>query len=149
MSATNPPAQPNVRASLELWHTMVARRDLDALPSIVNADAVFRSPMAHQPYPGREAVVFVLGTVIQVFENFRYHREFVSADGLNVTLEFSAEVGGKQLKGVDLIRFDEQGRICEFEVMVRPMSGLAALGEEMGRRVAHVLPAMKAGTLRG
>lgn len=140
-------AQPHlvVAASLARWHTMIAHGDLDALPSLVKADAVFRSPMAHKPYPGREAVVFILRTVFGVFEKFTYHRELFSDDGLNVVLEFSAEVNGKQLKGVDLIRFDEHGLIVDFEVMVRPMSGLAALGEEMGRRVAHVLPAMQGG----
>jgi hypothetical protein len=133
-----------VAASLARWHSMIERRDLSELPSVVNVDAVFRSPMAHSPYPSREAVVFILDTVMGVFENFRYHRQLFSDDGLNVVLEFSAEVKGKQLKGIDLIRFDEAGRICEFEVMVRPMSGLAALGEEMGKRVAHALPAWKA-----
>jgi len=59
-------------------------------------------------------------------------------------LEFSAEVNGKQLKGIDLVRFDEQGRIVDFEVMVRPFNGLQALGEEMGQRLAAVLPAFKA-----
>jgi hypothetical protein len=134
---------PAVAASLARWHSMIASGDLAALPSLVKADALFRSPMAHKPYPGRDAVVFILSTVFGVFENFTYHRELFSDDGLNVVLEFSAEVHGKQLKGIDLIRFDEHGLIVEFEVMVRPMSGLAALGEEMGRRVAHVLPAMK------
>jgi hypothetical protein len=124
---------------------MIARGDLTELPSLVRADAVFRSPMAHKPYPGREAVVFILRTVFGVFEKFTYHRELFGDDGLNVVLEFSAEVNGKQLKGIDLIRFDEAGLIVDFEVMVRPMSGLAALGEEMGRRVAHVLPTLQSG----
>ena len=136
---------PAVAASLARWHAMIAGRDLAALPSLMAPGVVFRSPMAHQPYPGRDAVVFILRTVFDVFEHFTYHRELVSDDGLNVVLEFSAEVGGRQLKGVDLIRFDEDGRIVEFEVMVRPMSGLAALGEAMGRRVADVLPALQRG----
>jgi hypothetical protein len=60
-----------------------------------------------------------------------------------VVLEFSAKVNGRELKGIDMIRFDEQGRIVEFEVMVRPMSGLQALGEEMGRRVGAYLATAK------
>ena len=69
--------------------------------------------------------------------------QLVSGDGLNVVLEFSASVAGKDLKGIDLIRFDEEGRIVEFEVMVRPMSGLQALGAEMGKRLADTMPAFK------
>lgn len=59
-------------------------------------------------------------------------------------LEFSARVGERQIKGIDLICFDEAGKIVEFEVMVRPMSGLQALGEEMARRLAPYLAASKA-----
>ncbi len=136
------PAHPAVAASLERWHDMVARRDLADLPAIVHPDAVFRSPMAHQPYPGREALLLILRTVVGVFENFTYHRRLFGDDGLDVMLEFSAEVNGRALKGIDLIRFDADGRIREFEVMVRPMSGLAALGEEMARRVGAVLPTL-------
>jgi len=86
----------------------------------------------------------ILSTVCQVFEDFTYHRELATADGLNVVLEFSAKAGGKELKGIDMIRFDEQGNITDFEVMVRPMSGLQALGEEMGRRLGAYLAAAKA-----
>ncbi|ASG24904.1 nuclear transport factor 2 family protein [Nitrospirillum viridazoti] len=140
---TDLPLHPAVAASLEKWHDGVARRDLSFLPAIVHPEAVFRSPMAFTPYGPAQALVLILGTVIQVFQDFAYHRQFVDADGLNVVLEFSAKVGERALKGIDMIRFDAQGRIVEFEVMVRPMSGLQALGEEMGRRLAHALPAHK------
>jgi SnoaL-like domain len=135
---------PHVATSLARWHHMVASGDMSELHHLVHADAFFRSPMAFKPYQSAEAVVLVLRTVLGVFQNFRYHRELASADGLNIVLEFSAEVAGKQLKGIDLIRFNDAGLICEFEVMVRPMSGLVALGEEMGRRVGQVLPGFKA-----
>jgi hypothetical protein len=136
--------RPAVAATLAKWHACVAQRDTSDLPSLVHPDAVFRSPMAFKPYGPAPALILVLGTVIQVFEDFAYHRQFSSDDGLNAVLEFSAKVGERELRGVDLIRFDEQGRILEFEVMVRPFSGLQALGEEMGRRLGHRLPAYKA-----
>jgi hypothetical protein len=135
--------KPAVAASLTVWHDMVARRDLSNLASIVHPDAVFRSPMAIHPYQPAAALILVLSTVIEVFEDFTYHRQLASDDGLNVVLEFSARVGDKQLKGVDLVRFDEAGKIVEFEVMVRPLSGLQALGAEMGARLAAYMPAFK------
>lgn len=141
MSATPHPA---VAATLAQWHRMIASGDLSGLPALVAADATFRSPMAFKPYHSAEAVVFILRTVAGIFRNFTYHRQLFSDEGLSVVLEFSAEVAGKQLKGIDLIRFDEQGRIVDFEVMIRPFNGLQALGEEMGKRVADVLPAFKA-----
>jgi hypothetical protein len=73
-----------------------------------------------------------------VFEDFEYVREFAGPGGRDVVLEFSARVGEKMLKGADFIKFDEEGLITEFEVMIHPASGLMALGEEMGRRVGGV-----------
>lgn len=134
---------PGAAHTLQRWHTMLATDDLKALPELLAPEAVFRSPMAHTPYPGAAVVSMILNTVFTVFEDFQYHRELASADGHNVVLEFSARVGDKQLKGIDLIRFNEEGKIIEFEVMVRPLSGLQALGEEMGRRLAPFLAKAK------
>ena len=135
--------KPAVAASMAAWHGMVANRNLDDLLSIVHPDAVFRSPLSNSPYRSAAAVALALGTVIQVFENFTYHRELASEDGLNVVLEFSANVGDRQLKGIDLVRFDEDGKIVEFEVMVRPLSGLQALGLEMGWRLGDRMGAFR------
>lgn len=144
MSSSLKNLQPAVARSLTLWHEMIEKNDLSQLHTIVHPDAVFRSPMAHTAYSPAPALILVLNTVIQVFENFAYHRELASDDGLNVILEFSAEIGDKKLKGIDLIRFNEDGQIVEFEVMVRPMSGLQALGAEMGKRLSDKLPDLKA-----
>ncbi len=135
--------KPAVQASLRRWHEMVAARDLSGLPDILHDDACFRSPMASKPYHSAAAVNLILGTVLTVFQDFAYHRTLASEDGLNVVLEFSARVGDKSLKGIDMIAFDEQGRIVDFEVMVRPFNGLQALGAEMGARLAAFLPAYK------
>ena len=137
-------AHPAVARSLELWHRMVAASDLGELHTIVHPDAVFRSPMANTAYTSAPALMLALSTVIQVFEDFTYHRQLATDDGLNIVLEFSARVGDKQLKGIDLVRFNEEGQITEFEVMVRPLSGLQALGPEMGARLGDKLPAFKA-----
>ncbi|MDE1166417.1 MAG: nuclear transport factor 2 family protein [Pseudomonas sp.] len=134
---------PNAAESLKHWHHMIAQGDLKALPQLLAPEVVFRSPMAHAPYPGVPVVSMILNTVSSVFEGFTYHRELWTADGLSVVLEFSATVAGKALKGIDLIRFDEHGKIVEFEVMVRPLSGLQALGDEMGRRLGAYLAASK------
>ena len=134
---------PAAAKSLEAWHEMIARRDLGELESIVHPDAVFRSPMAINAYRPRPALLLALKTVLTIFKDFTYYRQFASADGLSVVLEFSAMVNDKQLKGIDMIRFDESGRIVEFEVMVRPLNGLQELGAEMGARLGHAMPAFK------
>jgi ketosteroid isomerase-like protein len=119
---------------LARWHAMIESGDSRALPEMLAEDVVFRSPFAFTPYRGRRTVAALLQTVIQVFRDFRYHREFVAGD--SAALEFSAFVGEFSLKGIDLIRLDADGRIVEFEVMIRPANALLALGEEMGRRLA-------------
>ncbi|AGI24741.1 hypothetical protein H681_14355 [Pseudomonas sp. ATCC 13867] len=135
---------PQAAASLERWHQMIAGKDFSGLPELLSPNIVFRSPMAHTPYPGAPVAATILGTVLQVFGDFVYHRQLATGDGLSVVLEFSAQVNGRELKGIDMIRFDETGKIVEFEVMIRPMSGLQALGEEMGRRLGAYLSAQKA-----
>ena len=134
---------PAVAATLAAWHRMIASGDLSGLPSLLHPDATFRSPMAFKPYPSAKAVNLILTTVFGVFEDFEYHRSLASADGLSALLEFSARVGDKKLKGIDLIQFDAAGKIVDFEVMIRPLSGLQALGEQMGQRIGPLLAAFK------
>ena len=135
--------QPKAAATLAQWHELIAGHDLRGLPELLHPQAVFRSPMAFTPYAGAPVVSMILNTVVKVFEDFTYHRELATADGLSAVLEFSARIGDRELKGIDLIRFDEDGNIVEFEVMIRPMSGLQVLGDEMGRRLAPLLNAAK------
>ena len=125
----------NTRKSIARWHEMLETRDMSILNELLAEEVVFRSPVAFQPYPGKQVVFFILTNVIQVFENFTYHREFISEDGNNVVLEFSANVGDKKLKGVDMIQFNEEGQMVDFEVMIRPKSGLEALAVQMGQRM--------------
>lgn len=140
-----PNLNPNVAASLTKWHAMIESKDFASLADIIHPNATFRSPMAFKPYQSSQAVVLLLSTVITVFEDFAYHRQLATGDGLSVVLEFSARVGEKNLKGIDLIEFDAEGLITDFEVMIRPLNGLQALGAEMGARLGHLLPAYKAG----
>lgn len=133
---------PSIAPALREWHRIVASGDLAALPALLHPDVVFRSPAAFKPYEGAPVVALILRTVFGVFSGFAYERQFASADGLNIALEFRARVGDKELKGIDLIRFDANGRIVDFEVMVRPASGLQALAEEMGRALAAATPGL-------
>lgn len=120
------------------WHEMLETRDMSILNELLADDVVFRSPVAYNPYADKQVVFFILSNVIQVFENFTYHREFLSEDGLNVVLEFSASIGEKKLKGIDMIQFNPQGKIIDFEVMIRPKSGLEALAVLMGQRMQNM-----------
>lgn len=108
-------------------------KDFEAGHSLFTEDVVFRSPFVHTPYEGRDALLFLLSNVAQVFEDFRYVHQVETDD--TAVLVFEARVGEKELQGVDILEFDEAGLIRAMTVMVRPMSGLEALGQEMGRRL--------------
>jgi hypothetical protein len=139
---------PLPQQTLTGWHAFVATGNQDLLRPLLAEHIVFRSPFVQSPIPGRTATLLVLTTVVQIFENFRYHREFV-AGSHDAALEFSANIGKWQLKGIDLIRFDASGQMTEFEVMIRPIKALQALGEEMGNRIGPELLRLKQAAAAG
>src|SRR5262245_21487711 len=98
----------NARATLERWHQMVDAGDLSQVAALSAPEAAFRSPVAYTPYRGAELVAAFLQQAVQAFSDFRYHRIFLSGER-DVVLEFSAKVGDKELKGIDMIHFDEAG----------------------------------------
>ena len=108
-------------------------KDFSAVDELFSEDVTFRSPVVFKPYEGREALGVLLGTVLQVFQDFRYTDHTETGD--TATLAFSARVGDKELDGIDLLRFDSEGKIREMQVYVRPMSGMHALAEEMKARL--------------
>ena len=118
-----------VRAAIEA-------RDIDALKTLFADDIVFNSPVAFHQYTGRETVGALLAEVMDVFTDFVYVDE-LAGDGTHA-LVFSAGVSGREVLGLDHLRFDDDGLVSEFTVMVRPLSGLIALAEAMGPRVAHL-----------
>jgi hypothetical protein len=123
-----------IAETLARFHRCVAEKDLSSIEELLADDVVFHSPFLWKPKPGKEMVRIVLSAASEVFEDFTYHRQMT--DGSTWALEFSARVGEMSLKGVDIIRFNSEGRIEDFEVMVRPAKGLQALAEAMARQLA-------------
>ena len=116
------------------FRAAVERGDIDALGELLAPEVVFHSPVTFHPFVGRETVARLLNEVGLVFEDFRYTREL---DGQGThALIFAARVGEKELEGLDLLRFDEQGLIADFTVMLRPLSALVPFAQAMGERVA-------------
>jgi hypothetical protein len=115
------------RAAVERW-------DLEGVRELLAPEVVFHSPVTFHPFVGRDTVAQLLALVAQTFEEFRYTDEF--ATGGAHALIFRASVAGKELEGVDLLRFDEQGLIADFTVMLRPLSGVIGFAQAMGEKVA-------------
>ena len=107
--------------------------DHDAALATLADDVVFRSPAVHKPYEGKETVEGILRLVATVFENFRYTNEW--RDGRTTILFFEANVGDRELQGVDILEENDAGGIAVFTVMIRPLSGLQAVAGAMKARL--------------
>ncbi len=114
----------------------VEAKDLTRVEQLLADDVVFRSPAVHKPYVGKQATMVILTAVTRVFEDFRYTR--VVEGPRDHVLVFEARVGDRQVEGADFLHLDDQGRIDDFRVMVRPLSGLNALVEAMGAAIPEV-----------
>ncbi|WP_326608041.1 nuclear transport factor 2 family protein [Streptomyces sp. NBC_01800] len=121
----------------ERFRTVVEKRDLAALEDLFTEEIRLYSPVKFTPFEGKPMVLGLFGVLLRTFEDFRYIGHFegaaeTSTDGEeapSAILLFRATVHGKQIHGIDLLQFDETGRIKEFTVMVRPQSAVHALGE--------------------
>ena len=111
--------------------TALEARDLDAAVATMAPDVVFRSPIVHKPYHGPEAVRALLEGVMAVFEDFRYERVIGAPDAVDHALVFAARIGDRELQGSDFLHENADGRIDEFTVMVRPLTGAMALADGM------------------
>ena len=86
------------KSAVQRWHTMLQNSDMSMLSELLANDVVFRSPVAYQPYVGKQVVFFILTNVIQVFENFTYHREFYTEEVAMLYLSFPPMWEIKNLK---------------------------------------------------
>lgn len=100
-------------------------------------DVTYHNPAQFEPYRGKDALGVILRLVFSIFVDFDYHRTFGREDGY--ALEFSARVGEDRLFGVDLVRFNEAGKMTDLVVMLRPASVVTKLGEEAARRMAAAI----------
>lgn len=112
--------------------------DMAAIEDMLADDVVFTSPVAFQPYPGKAITGAILRGVARVFTDFRYVREIGEPGGRDHALVFEAKVGDKEITGCDFLHFDEDGRIDDLMVMVRPLSAAHALSEAMGAQFERI-----------
>lgn len=122
----------------QAFRKAVEARDAEAMIALLADDVVFRSPVAHKPYPGKAITASILTEVVEVFSDFAYRTEIGAEGASDHALVFEARVGDRQLTGCDFLHLDEDGLIDEFMVMVRPLSGAQALADEMASRFDRI-----------
>jgi hypothetical protein len=116
--------------TLTRWHQVVDTKDPALLDDLLAGDAVFRSPAVHAPQEGKElTTAYLSAAMVVIGPTLTYQHEWYD-DG-SAILEFTAELDGLTLHGIDMIRWGADGRITEFTVMVRPFKALQKLMELM------------------
>lgn len=121
------------------WHELVSNRDTSGLDALLADNVVFHSPVVHTPQVGKGITTLYLSAAVHVLANdsFRYVREIVGPS--DAMLEFEVEIDGILLNGIDLFKWNDEGRIVDFKVLVRPLKGVNLIHQKMGA----MLQAMK------
>jgi SnoaL-like protein len=133
-----PPAWCSIdNSALARWHELAKYRNVAGLADLLADDVVFHSPVVHTPQRGRQVTTRYLAAAFHVFSDpsFRYVREIVG--GRDAVLEFQVEVDGIAVNGVDMIRWNDDGKIVEFKVMLRPLKAINLIHQKMGEMLAR------------
>ena len=121
----------NAKNLIHKWHKVIVNDDLKMLDEIIADDAVFSSPVVFRPLEGKEMTMMYLHAAGQSFnmEKFKYTKEI--HDGMNSVLEFETYIDDISVNGVDMIEWNEDGKICNFKVMIRPFKAVQKVQEKM------------------
>ena len=117
---------------LATWHELVQSRNAKGLDSLLADDVVFYSPVVHTPQVGKTNTLLYLTAAFRVFSNesFRYVREL--SGPRDAALEFQVEIDGISVNGIDLIKWNDEGKIVEFKVLIRPLKAINLIHQKMG-----------------
>ena len=120
-----------IEKTIAEWHKLVEARDAAGLDAILADNVVFHSPVVHTPQEGKAITSLYLTAALRTLNNehFRYEREIL--DGNNAVLEFTTNLEGIHINGIDMIHCDDQGRIDDFKVMVRPLKAVNKIHQMM------------------
>jgi hypothetical protein len=117
--------------TLTKWHELLRTKSTQSLDLLLADDVVFHSPVVHTPQRGKAIATQYLTAAMRVFssDSFRYVRELKGPR--DAVLEFQLELDGIAINGVDMIRWNDEGRITEFKVMLRPLKAVHLIQEKM------------------
>tara|TARA_B100001063_G_C16701050_1_gene522568 strand:- start:216 stop:611 length:396 start_codon:yes stop_codon:yes gene_type:complete len=119
------------RELIHKWHKVMKNSELELLDEIIADDATFSSPVVFKPMLGKEITMMYLSAAGQSFnmEKFQYTKEI--HDGMNSVLEFETYIDEISVNGVDIIEWNEDGKIANFKVMIRPFKAVQKVQQKM------------------
>ena len=123
---------------IEKWHEIVESGGSEKLSDLIDKDCIFFSPVVFSPQEGKELTIKYLSAAALVFgdESFKYTKEIVNEN--NACLEFELELNGIKINGVDLISWNEENKINEFKVLIRPLKGVQLIHQLMGGTLDNI-----------
>jgi hypothetical protein len=126
--------------AIDTWHRLIEEKDAAGLDDILAEDAVFHSPVVHTPQRGKQLTKLYLSAAIMVLggSNFTYVREVIGDS--DAVLEFTAEVNGIHINGVDMVHWNADGKIDDFKVMIRPLKAVNLLHGLMRQMLGQMGP---------
>lgn len=117
--------------TMKVWHEIIQTSDITLLDSLLADDATFHSPLIHTPQKGKEITKLYLLGAMHVLLNDSFHYPLTIVGERDAALEFLTKVDGIEINGIDLISWDENGKIKDFKVMLRPMKAINLVREKM------------------
>ena len=116
---------------IQKWHEVLKNDDQGLLENLIADDALFSSPVVFTPMEGKEITMMYLSAAGQSFnmEKFKYTKEI--HDGMNSVLEFETYIDDISVNGVDIIEWNEEGKIVNFKVMIRPFKAVQKVQQKM------------------
>lgn len=126
--------------TVSAWHKLVRTRNSSGLDALLADDVVFHSPVVHTPQVGKMITTLYLSAAVHVLANdsFRYVREIVGPN--DAMLEFEVEIDGVLLNGIDLFKWNDEGKIVDFKVLVRPLKAVNLIHQKMGAMLQAMKP---------
>ncbi len=121
------------RANIDIWYNYMKDQSDEGLMNQLADNAVFHSPVVHSPQEGKAMVFAYLNAAEGAFANsgFQYVDEIIGSDGRKAMLEFTCKIDGIHINGIDIIHWDEAGKIVNFKVLIRPMKAMNKIWEKM------------------
>ncbi len=118
-------------ATLSTWHELVESRNVKGLNALLADNVVFHSPVVYTPQVGKAIAIQYLTAAFHVFfnESFMYVREIAGPS--DAALEFQVEIDGISVNGVDMLKWNDQGEIVEFKVLIRPLKAINLIHQKM------------------
>ena len=122
--------------AIALWHQILQQQNPAGLDALLADEVVFHSPVVHTPQVGKPLTTLYLTAALHVLynESFRYAREIVG--GSDAVLEFEVEIDGIKVNGVDMMKWNADGQIVDFKVMLRPLKAVNLIHQKMGAMLA-------------